>query len=77
MHRRRSSTAELVTNGTFVRDAILPLDPSQAGQMPLWQERVRLDEGFFAEHGIDPGLPSAVVFCIGRLPFLRCFTVRL
>jgi hypothetical protein len=44
---RRTSTAELVTNGAFVRDAILPLDPSQAGQMPLWQERVRLDEGFY------------------------------
>jgi hypothetical protein len=42
---RRTSTAELVTNGAFVRDAILPLDPQ--GQMPLWQERVRLDEGFY------------------------------
>src|SRR4051812_5615829 len=44
---RRTSTAELVTNGAFVRDSILPLDPNQAGQMPLWQERVRLDEGFY------------------------------
>src|SRR5215213_8518390 len=44
---RRPSTAELVTNGAFVRDAILPLDPNNTGQMPLWQERVRLDEGFY------------------------------
>jgi hypothetical protein len=44
---RRTSTAELVTNGAFVRDAILPLDPINAGQMPLWQEKVRLDEGFY------------------------------
>ncbi len=36
----------MVTNGAFVRDAILPLD-STHGQMPLWQERVRLDEGFY------------------------------
>jgi hypothetical protein len=44
---RRTSNAELVTNGAFVRDAILPLDPGSPGQMPLWQERVRLDEGFY------------------------------
>ena len=43
---RRTDTAELVTNGAFVRDAILPLD-STHGRMPLWQERVRLDEGFY------------------------------
>ena len=43
---RRTGGAELVTNGAFVRDAILPLD-STHGQMPLWQERVRLDEGFY------------------------------
>ena len=43
---RRSGSTELVTNGAFVRDAILPLD-STHGQMPLWQERVRLDEGFY------------------------------
>ena len=35
-----------MTNGAFVRDAILPLNPAHA-QMPLWQERVRLDEGFY------------------------------
>ena len=44
---RRISNAELVTNGAFVRDAILPLDPESATQLPLWQERVRLDEGFY------------------------------
>jgi len=44
---RRTSNAEIVTNGAFVRDAILPLDPSIGGQIPLWQERVRLDEGFY------------------------------
>jgi hypothetical protein len=43
---RRTDKAELVTNGAFVRDAILPLDPTHA-QLPLWQERVRLDEGFY------------------------------
>jgi hypothetical protein len=44
---RRTSGAELVTNGAFVRDAILPLDPDASDQMSLWQERVRLDEGFY------------------------------
>lgn len=44
---RRSETAEAVTNGAFVRDAILPLNPNAPEQLPLWQERVRLDEGFY------------------------------
>jgi replication initiator protein len=44
---RRTTNAELVTNGAFVRDAILPLDPAESAQIPLWQERVRLDEGFY------------------------------
>ncbi len=43
---RRTNRAELVTNGAFVRDAILPLDGT-SGQLPLWQERVLLDEGFY------------------------------
>jgi hypothetical protein len=43
---RRTDKAQMVTNGAFVRDAILPLD-SVPAQLPLWQERVRLDEGFF------------------------------
>src|SRR3954453_9497774 len=44
---RRTTNAELVTNGAFVRDSILPLDPDARQQMSLWQERVRLDEGFY------------------------------
>ena len=52
---RRAGAAELVTNGAFVRDAILPLD-STHGQMPLWHERVRLDEGFY-QSLIDHPLP--------------------
>lgn len=30
-----------------MRDAILPLNPNAPEQLPLWQERVRLDEGFY------------------------------
>jgi hypothetical protein len=47
MFFRRTTTAELV-NGAFVRDAILPLDPDTLNQLRLWQERVRLDEGFIS-----------------------------
>jgi hypothetical protein len=52
----RTATAEMVTNGAFVRDAILPLDPDAGDQLPLWQERVRLDEGFY-QSLIDHPLP--------------------
>jgi Plasmid encoded RepA protein len=52
---RRTTGVEMVTNGAFVRDAILPLDP-HAEQMPLWQERVKLDEGFY-QSLIDHPLP--------------------
>ena len=52
---RRTDKAEMVTNGAFVRDAILLLD-STAAQLPLWQERVRLDEGFY-QSLIDHPLP--------------------
>ena len=52
---RRSGGSELVTNGAFVRDSILPLD-STHGQMPLWQEQVTLDEGFY-QSLIDHPLP--------------------
>jgi hypothetical protein len=52
---RRAGGAEMVTNGAFVRDAILPLDPTH-GQMPLWQEKVKLDEGFY-QSLIDHPLP--------------------
>ena len=44
---RRAHGAELVTNGAFVRDAILPLNPELSQQGTLWQEKVRLDEGFY------------------------------
>ena len=44
---RRTKDAELVTNGAFVRDAILPLNPNSPKQGTLWQESVRLDEGFY------------------------------
>lgn len=44
---RRTASAEMVSNGAFVRDAILPLDPLTARHPQLWQERVRLDEGFY------------------------------
>lgn len=44
---RRTERAQLVTNGAFVRDAILPLSPEAGHQPTLWQERVRLDEGFY------------------------------
>lgn len=44
---RRTANAEMVSNGAFVRDAILPLDPHASNQPLLWQERVRLDEGFY------------------------------
>jgi hypothetical protein len=44
---RRTQSAEMVTNGAFVRDAILPLDPHFSGQGNLWRESVRLDEGFY------------------------------
>ena len=53
---RRAGNAEMVTNGAFVRDAILPVDPDSADQLSLWQERVRLDEGFF-ESLIEHPLP--------------------
>src|SRR5215208_551047 len=35
---RRTEKAEIVTNGAFVRDAILPLNPDAPEQLPLWQE---------------------------------------
>jgi Plasmid encoded RepA protein len=44
---RRTQGAEMVTNGAFVRDAILPLNLDLSGQGNLWRESVRLDEGFY------------------------------
>jgi Plasmid encoded RepA protein len=53
---RRTQGAEMVTNGAFIRDAILPITPDFSGQGCLWQERVRLDEGFY-QSLIDHPLP--------------------
>ncbi len=36
-----------VTNGSFVRDAIIPSSSVSSNQMSLWRESVRLDEGFY------------------------------
>lgn len=38
--------ATVVTNGSFVRTAIIP-DEEDGAQLALWQEAVRLDEGFY------------------------------
>jgi hypothetical protein len=43
-----------VTNGSFVRDAILPT--SDTDQMSLWREVIRLDEGFY-QSLIDHPMP--------------------
>lgn len=45
---RESANATMISNGSFVRDAILPSSAAQDGQLTLWQEYVRLDEGFYA-----------------------------
>ncbi len=42
---RESETSTHVTNGSFVRDAILPARDTD--QLALWQEVIRLDEGFY------------------------------
>lgn len=43
---KETANATLVTNGSFVRDAIIPT--REDDQLPLWREAVRLDEGFYA-----------------------------
>lgn len=42
---RVTDIATFVTNGSFVRDAIIP--NRDDSQLKLWQEAVRLDEGFY------------------------------
>lgn len=42
---RLYDNATRVTNGSFVRDAILPTE--NADQLSLWRESVQLDEGFY------------------------------
>lgn len=44
---RESANATMISNGSFVRDAILPSSNAEEGQLTLWQESVRLDEGFY------------------------------
>lgn len=51
---RVTDEATIVTNGSFVRDAILPSQDSN--QLALWREAIRLDEGFY-QSLIDHPLP--------------------
>jgi hypothetical protein len=48
-------TATVITNGSFVRTAIIPHE-EEGEQLALWQEAVRLDEGFY-QSLIDHPLP--------------------
>ena len=53
--------ATVVTNGSFIRDAIIPNQEDEA-QLSLWQHAVKLDEGFYQsliEHPL-PLLESAI-----------------
>jgi hypothetical protein len=62
---RETINATLVTNGSFVRDAILPTKDD--GQLTLWREAVRLDEGFY-QSLIDHPMPvlEAAIRQIGQ-----------
>ena len=62
---RMSSGATQVTNGSFVRDAILPGEDGD-DQLSLWREAVRLDEGFY-QSLIDHPMPlqEAAIRMIG------------
>lgn len=53
---RLTDEATVVTNGGFVRDAILSNRGRDDGQLPLWREAVCLDEGFYRSL-IDHSLP--------------------
>jgi hypothetical protein len=53
---RRTASSSMVTNGAFVRDAIMPIAGDEERQLSLWQERVMLDEGFYKSL-IDHPLP--------------------
>jgi hypothetical protein len=44
---REGPNATMVSNGSFVRNAILPSSNAEEGQLTLWRESVRLDEGFY------------------------------
>jgi Plasmid encoded RepA protein len=52
---RATEDAMFVSNGSFVRDAILPAR-DDGSQLSLWREAVRLDEGFY-ESLIEHPLP--------------------
>lgn len=52
---RTSGSATAVTNGSFVRDAIIPSADS-TDQSTLWQEVVKLDEGFY-QSLVDHAMP--------------------
>jgi hypothetical protein len=54
---RVTDEATIVTNGSFVRDAILPSHERDGDQLPLWREAIRLDEGFY-QSLIDHSLPA-------------------
>ena len=51
---RVTDESTIITNGSFVRDAILP--SRDTDQLHFWREAVRLDEGFF-QSLIDHPLP--------------------
>ena len=62
---RMTGGATKVTNGSFVRDAILPGEDSN-DQLSLWREVVRLDEGFY-QSLVDHAMPlqEAAIRMIG------------
>ncbi len=51
---RQTDESTHITNGSFVRDAILP--SRDANQLSLWREAIRLDEGFY-QSLIDHPMP--------------------
>lgn len=53
---RINAGAEIITNGAFVRDAIMPIESQNGNQLSFWKEAVRLDEGFY-ESLIEHPLP--------------------
>ncbi|KXV60563.1 pirin [Acetobacter tropicalis] len=53
---RINAGAEIITNGAFVRDAIMPIESENGNRLSFWKEAVRLDEGFY-ESLIEHPLP--------------------
>jgi hypothetical protein len=59
--------AEIRSNGAFVRDAISLSGIMDENQATLWQDRVRLDEGFWASLRAHPvPVREEAVFAIGH-----------